>query len=220
MQVEILSSKGDVQGTIELNELVFNVNTSNGAVYHGIRNELANKRQGTAKTKGRAEVAYSGRKPWKQKGTGRARAGTRRSPIWVGGGTIFGPQPRDYSYVLPRKMKRLAFKSVLTEKLKEGMITIVEDFDIPSLKTKDCCNLLKLYNPNMVRTVLIIAENNKNINRTARNIPWVRVYSYSRLLLKDIFYAKKILITRSAIEKLNGFFDGAALNNTVDKEQK
>lgn len=212
MKVDVKAVGADFQvssqTSIELNDFVFQTKISEGSVYHGIRNELANKRQGTAKTKTRGEVLYSGKKPWRQKGTGRARAGTKRSPIWVGGGTIFGPIPRDYSYALPKKMKRLAFRSVLTEKLNAEILMVVEDFDIPSRKTKDCFSILKAINPDMTRTVLVVGDADKdaNIKVSARNIPWVRVYSYSRMLLKDLFYAKKIIITKSAVEQLNLFY--------------
>lgn len=206
MLVEIKSLQGGSVGSIELSDFVFNTDINNGSVYHGIKNELANKRQGTAKTKGRAEVSYSGRKPWRQKGTGRARAGTRRSPIWVGGGTIFGPQPRDYSYTLPRKMKRLAFRSVLTDKLKEGVLEVIEDIALTSGKTKDCYAVFSQLNPTMVRSIVIVSDSNAMLTRSIRNIPWIRVYSYARLLLKDLFYAKKIFLTQSAAEQLNVFF--------------
>lgn len=222
MQFEMVSKEGSPQGNIELNDYVFNTNISEGSVYHGIRNELANKRQGTAKTKGRAEVAYSGRKPWKQKGTGRARAGTRRSPIWVGGGTIFGPQPRDYSYTLPKKMKRLAFRSVLTDKIKENVVMVVEDFKIESKKTKDCVAVLSKLNADKVRSVLIVGntEDDVNIKIAGRNIPWVRIYSYSRMLLKDLFYAKKIILTKSAAEQLNVFYGEKSTGGTLGDETK
>lgn len=210
MKADIVSLDGTSQDTITLNDAVFNIEISEGAVYHGIRNELANKRQGTAKTKGRAEVAYSGRKPWRQKGTGRARAGTRRSPIWVGGGTIFGPQPRDYSYTLPKKMKRLSFKSVLTAKLKDGSLSIIEDIQIPSGKTKDFFAILLRLNPDLLRSVIIVGNDDRLLKRAAHNISHTRIYLYSRLLLKDLYYAKKIFITKSAAEKLNDFFDYTA----------
>ena len=207
MNVEVKSVEGASRGFVELNDAVFNIETSHGAIYHGIRNELANKRQGTVKTKGRAEVLYSGRKPWKQKGTGRARAGTRRSPIWVGGGTIFGPQPRDYSYTLPKKMKRLAFRSVLTEKLREKQIEIIDDIKVESGKTKDFYFILKQLDPSLTRSLVIVGNNDNNelLKRAAKNVSYTRVYSYERLLLKDLFYAKKIFITQAAAEALNVF---------------
>ena len=122
---------------VQLADHVFSREVSEGAIYHAIRNELANMRVGTASTKGRAEVSFSGRKMWRQKGTGRARSGSRRNPVWVHGGTIFGPKPRDYSYRLPRKMKRVALQSILTQKAKDGALIVVEDFEISSGKTKD-----------------------------------------------------------------------------------
>ena len=136
MQTKVYDIKGVEKGFIELDDSVFNVEVSDGAIYYAINNELANRRVGTACTKTRAEVNYSNVKPFKQKGTGNARQGDKKSPVRVGGGTIFGPRPRDYSFVLPKKMKRCAIKSLLTASVKDNRLTVLEDFTV-SGKTKE-----------------------------------------------------------------------------------
>ncbi len=190
---------------IELADAVFGVEVSEGSIYHAIRNELANLRVGTASTKERGEVHGSGAKPWKQKGTGRARAGHKRSPLWVGGGTIFGPHPRDYSYKLPRKMKRLAYRSVLTMKLRDDRLRVVEDFTIESGKTKDLVRILKALSPDG-RTVIILGDNDPMLKRAGRNLPGVSLLSYDRLRVHDLFYGSRLLVLESAAGKLNEFY--------------
>ena len=143
MEAKVFSVKGEELRTIELEDSVFNCEISDGTIYYAINNELANMRVGTACTKDRDEVSGSTAKPWSQKGTGRARAGRKRSPLWVGGGVVFGPKPRDYSYKMPKKMKRLAMKSILSQKVLGGKFKVVEDFTIESGKTKDIAAVLK-----------------------------------------------------------------------------
>ena len=137
METKVFSIQGKELRTIELKDDVFNREVSDGSIYHAVNNELANRRVGTACTKTRGEVRYSNSKPYKQKGTGNARAGDKKSPLWVGGGTIFGPKPRDYSYTLPKKVKRLAMKSLLSLSVKEEKLAVIEDFTIESGKTRD-----------------------------------------------------------------------------------
>ena len=147
----------------------------------------------------------SNTKPWKQKGTGRARAGEKRSPVWVGGGTIFGPKPRDYSYKLPRKVKRLALRSLLTMKLREERLRVVEDFTVDSGKTKDLVGILKVLAPNE-RTVIILGDNDALIKRAGRNLPGVSFLSYDRLRANDLFYGSRLLLLETAALKLNEFY--------------
>ena len=209
MKAKVLSIKGEEIGNITLDDAVFNCEISEGTIYYAIKNELANKRVGTACTKTRAEVRGSGAKPWAQKGHGRARAGHKRSPIWVGGGIAFGPKPRDFGYSIPKKMKRAAMKSILSQKLQEERLKIVENFSIESGKTKDLVGILA----NLVeeeRTVLILKDDDPMIKRAGRNIPWVRFLSYNRLRAHDIFYGKKILVMEGAAEGLNEFYGSKA----------
>ncbi|AHC14298.1 50S ribosomal protein L4 [Salinispira pacifica] len=205
MDKKVLSVQGKEVKDISLNDSVFNREVSEGAVYHAIRNELANLRQGTASTKTRSEVRGSHRKLWKQKGTGRARMGTRQSPVWVGGGAAFGPRPRDYSYKMPRKLKRLAFKSILSMKNQNDSLIVVEDFDVENGKTKNLAGILSNLG-NAERTVLIVKDEDKMIKRAGKNIPWLTTLSYNKLRAHDLFYGKKVVVLESAALKLNDFY--------------
>jgi len=205
MKKPVLGLDGKELRQIELRDDVFDVRVSEGAVYEAIRSEHANARVGTASTKTRGEVRGSHRKPYRQKGTGRARAGRRRSPIWVGGGITFGPRPRSYRSRMPKKAKRLAMKSILTLKNRDERLTIVEDFDVESGKTKD---LIKLIEPlaSGEKSVIILADDGAMIKRAGRNIPWLRLLSYNRLRAHDIYYGGNLLIQESAARKLNEFY--------------
>jgi len=205
MEVKVFSVKGEEIKTINLNDAVFNCEVSEGTIYYAINNELANMRVGTASTKGRAEVSGSTAKPWAQKGTGNARSGRRRSPLWVHGGVVFGPKPRDYSYKMPKTMKQSAMKSVLSLKNKNNNIKVVEDFTVESGKTKDIVSILKNL-VNKERTVLILKDNDSIIKRAGKNIPWLSFLSYDRLRAHDLFYGKNILLMESAALKLNDFY--------------
>jgi large subunit ribosomal protein L4 len=205
MEAKVFSVKGEEIKTINLEDAVFNCEVSEGTIYYAINNELANMRIGTASTKGRAEVRGSGAKPWSQKGMGRARAGHKRSPIWVHGGVVFGPKPRDYSYKMPKTMKQNAMKSVLSLKNKNNNLKVVEDFTVESGKTKDIVSILNNL-VNKERTVLILKDNDSIIKRAGRNIPWLSFLSYNRLRAHDLFYGKNILLMESAALKLNDFY--------------
>jgi large subunit ribosomal protein L4 len=208
MEKKVLSTDGKEIRSVELSDEVFGREVSEGSIYYAIRNELANMRVGTASTKTRSEVRGSGAKPWSQKGTGRARAGHRRSPVWVGGGTVFGPKPRDYSYTMPKKMKRAAMKSILSLKAKEDALIVVEDFSVESGKTKDLAGILKNFN-GTERMVLILKDDDALTKRAARNIPWLTTLSYNRLRAHDLFYGRKLLVLESAVKNLNEFYASA-----------
>ena len=205
MKKQVLALDGSDLRKIELREEVFNIDVSEGSIYHAIRNELANQRMGTASTKTRGEVKGSSRKPWRQKGIGRARAGRRRSPIWVGGGVTFGPKPRDYKYRLPRKIKRLAIKSIFTIKNREDRIKIVEDFKVESGKTKDLIKILANFVPSE-STVLILANEDSLLKRAGSNIPWLRFLNFNRLRAHDIFYGKNLLFLETAVKRINEMY--------------
>jgi large subunit ribosomal protein L4 len=205
MDAKVFSIKGEEVRTIALNDSVFNRDVSEGAIYYAVNNELANRRVGTASTKTRSEVRGSNAKPWRQKGTGHARAGDKKSPVWVGGGTIFGPKPRDYSFRLPKKMKRLAMKSVLSMKAKEDAIKVVEDFTIENGKTNELIRILKNLVPEE-RTVIILKDDDALVRRAGRNIPWVRMLSYNRMSVRELFYGKKIVLLETAAGNLNEFY--------------
>lgn len=205
MKTKVFSLKGEELRTINLEDTVFAREVSDGAIYHAIRNELANNRVGTASVKTRSEIRGSGKKPWRQKGTGRARVGTRKSPIWVGGGIVFGPKPRDYSYKMPKKIKRLAMKSILSLLVKDDRLKVVEDFTVETGKTKDLISSLKNLVPEE-RTVIVLGGDDKMIKRAGSNIPWLSFLSYNRLRAHDLFYGKHILLLESAAESLNSFY--------------
>ena len=206
METKVFSIDGSEVRSIELNDQVFNREVSDGSIYYAVNNELANRRVGTACTKTRAEVHYSNVKPYKQKGTGNARAGDKKSPIWVGGGTIFGPKPRDYSYTLPKKMKRLAMKSLLSLGVKEDRLVVVEDFSVESGKTKDLDLIIKNFVKDASRTILILKDDDEMVRRAARNIPYLRVLSYNRLSAKELLYGRKLLVLEGAAKNLNDFY--------------
>ncbi len=205
MEQKVYSIKGEEVRTIELSDSVFNVDISDALIYYAIVNEQANARVGTASTKTRAEVKGSSRKPWKQKGTGRARAGRRRSPLWVGGGIIFGPKPRDYSFFLPKKVKKSAYRSLLSLKVKENKLKIVEDFTVESGKTKDLLSILKNLIPEE-RSVLILKDNDSSIRRAGANIPWLTMLSYDKLNANDLLYGKNVLVLETAAQNLNSMY--------------
>ena len=206
MEQKVYSVNGKETGTIELSDAVFNIEVSTGSIYHAIRNEAANNRVGTACTKTRSEVNYSNTKPYKQKGTGNARRGDKKSPIAVGGGTIFGPKPRDYSYSLPKKVKRLAMKSLLTLGVQEGRLVVVEDFTSETGKTKDVVSIIKAFGVDKERTLIIIGGNDAMLRRAARNIPFVHVQAFDKLSAKELLYGRKILVLKGAASNLNSFY--------------
>jgi large subunit ribosomal protein L4 len=190
---------------IELDDAVFGILINEDIIWYAIHNELANKRLGTACTKDRGEIHGSNAKPYKQKGTGRARCGDKKSPIMVGGGVVFGPKPRDYSYVIPKKAKRLALKSILSLKVQSGMMKIVEDFSIISGKTQDLVKILKNFTVGE-RTVIILKDDDPFVKRAAANIPCLTYLSYNRLNAHDLFYARDVIALESAVKNLNNFY--------------
>lgn len=224
MDTKIIDLNGKEKDTIELAEHIFNIEPNNGVIYDAIVNELANKRQGTSSTKGRSEVSGSTKKPYRQKGTGRARAGSRKSPVWKGGGIVFGPKPRDYSYKLPKKIKRLSIRSILSKRLQEERVRVVEDLPIENGKTKEVYDILnqislvkedvgELKNNKQRKAVrnyrlTIITEDDKKLLKLGcRNLPWVKCLSFDKLNSYDLFYSKEIMIEKSVLPKLQEHYD-------------
>ena len=205
MKTKVYGLDGTPVREIELSDAVFGREVSEGSIYHAIRNELANKRLGTAKIKDRGEVHSSNKKPWKQKGTGRARSGQRSSPVWVGGGKIFGPRPRDYSYEMPRKVRQLAMISLLSLKAKEDKLRVVTDFTVQSGKTKDLVSAIKALAADE-RTVVVLNDNDALVRRAGRNVPWLSLLAFNRLQAHDLFYCDKLLVLETAAARLNDFY--------------
>jgi len=208
MDKKVYSVSGKEVRTISLNDDVFAHEVSEGSIYNAIKNELANLRVGTASTKTRSEVNGAKTKPWRQKGTGRARSGRKQSPVWVGGGIAFGPRPRDYSYVLPKKIKQLAIKSILSLKAASEGFKLVENFTVETAKTKDLVQILSVLVPAREKTVLVLKDDDANLKRAARNIPWVRFLTFNRLRAHDLFYTKNLVIMEEAAQNLGTFFSG------------
>ena len=206
MEKKVYSIDGKELRTIELNDAVFGLPVNEDVIYYAITNELANMRVGTACTKRRAEGNGSNAKPYKQKGTGRARRGDKKSPILVGGGTIFGPKPRDYSYAIPKKAKRLAMKSILSLKAQdEDRLVVIEDFTVETGKTKDLVKILQSFVQNE-RTVLVLKDDDAMLKRAGRNIPTLSFLTYNRLRAHDLFYGRKVLMLESAAKNLSSFY--------------
>ncbi len=205
MNIKVYDIEGKEKGTVKLNDTVFNIKPNRSAIYYALRAELANQRLGTASTKARADVRGGGAKPYRQKGTGRARAGTRRSPIWTGGGTTFGPKPRSYRIKLQRKMKRLSIRSLLSMKTGEQLLKVVEDFSIDSGKTRDFQKIaLSLVDEKNRGRVLFVDNDRDPLTRRAgRNIPWIQYFEANLLNTKDLYYATQLILTKSAVKLLN-----------------
>jgi large subunit ribosomal protein L4 len=193
--------KGENIGEVSLRDSIFNTKVNKYLVHQAVKRYLANRRRGTASTKNRSEVRGGGAKPWKQKGTGRARAGTNSSPIWVGGGIVFGPTPRDYSFSLPKKMKVAALKSALSDKLENKEIIIIDKLSLKENKTSKMVEILK--NLQAFKKPLIITEKEDNIIAlSVRNIKGVQVLPVSKINTYDLINHKKIIITKKALKKI------------------
>ena len=212
MEKKVYSTSGKELRTITLDDKVFGLPVNDDVIYYAITNELANMRVGTACTKGRAEVHGSNAKPYKQKGTGNARRGDKKSPIMVGGGTIFGPKPRDFSYSMPKKANQLAIKSILSMQAQSDRFTVVEDFTVESGKTKDLAQILNNFAKDE-RTVIVLKDDDAKIKQAGRNLPFVSFLSFNRLRAHDLFYARKVVVLESAVKNLSDFY-------AEDKEAK
>jgi large subunit ribosomal protein L4 len=187
-------------GTLELQDHIFAALVKPHLFYEVTKWQLAKRRRGTASTKERSAVRGGGRKPWRQKGTGRARAGTSRSPLWRGGGTIFGPHPRDYGYTLPKKVRMTALRSALSLRYQEGKFLLLEDFPSSEVKTK---SFVKAMEGLGIKNALIVTEGERlNLERSARNVPWVKVLRHNGLNVFDILKYEYLIILRPAIEKI------------------
>ena len=203
-EIEIKDRNNKKAGKINLPEEIFGLK-ANGAVMHdSVINFLANQRQGTHATKTKGLVSGGGKKPWKQKHTGRARAGSSRSPLWRSGGTTFGPQPRDYSYSIPRKVKHLALKNALSAKLADGEITLIDDLSINKTSTKDMAAIIKTLGFEGQSLLIVIPENNNNIKLSARNIAGVHVACASDLNAYTVIAHSRLLITKGAVAGIKG----------------
>ncbi len=202
---KIDGSKSEEQ--IELSDNVFAIEPNDHVIYLSVKAFLANQRQGTHKTKERNEVSGGGKKPWKQKGRGTARAGTTRSPLWVGGGTIFGPKPRDYSQKINKKVSKLARKSALSIKAKANQIIVVEDFNLDEPKTKNFKNVLDALKIKGKKTLLLTPENLSNVFKSGRNISKIAVLEAEKASTYDLLNNQVLLLQKSAVGKLESILN-------------
>jgi len=202
MIVDVYTITGQKSGQIELPDAIFNADPHEHAMYMDVRQYLTHQRQGTHKTKPRAEVSGGGKKPWKQKGRGTARAGSSRSPVWVGGGNVHGPQPHKYSLGLPKKLKRLARKSALSLRTRENNIIVVEDFAFDAPKTKNMVSALKSLGIYGEKTLQLLPTDNVPVYRSSSNIEKLTTMVANHVSTYDILSNKKLLIHKSAVEKL------------------
>ena len=198
--VEVYNTNRDLVGQLELGADVFAVPVKPHVMHEVVLYQLAKRRAGTAKTKGRSEISGGGRKPWRQKGTGRARAGTSRSPIWRGGGTIHGPQPRDYQMRVPKKVRRLALKMALSQKLLDQNLTVLDDLRMERIKTKDFLSMLDRFE--ISQALVVLSQQDEMVERSARNIPHVKVLKSEGLNVYDLFRYRSLLMTREAVARL------------------
>lgn len=210
--VKVLNLENKAVGEMTLSDEVFGVEFNEALVHEAVRNFLANHRSGTASTKTRGEVSGSGRKLWRQKGTGRARIGSIRSPLWRKGGTVHGPKPRDWSYELPKKMRRGAIRSALSERLREGNLLIIDSFTVESPKTKEFAKVISNFgllsdDKKPVKTLIVDSLENKNLILSSRNLPRVKVIDSNGLNIYDLLYHEKLLVSREAIEQLEQLLD-------------
>ncbi|GAT18029.1 50S ribosomal protein L4 [Secundilactobacillus silagei] len=199
--VTLFKQDGSQNGDVTLNDAIFGIEPNENVVFDTVLMQRASQRQGTHAVKNRSAVRGGGKKPWRQKGTGRARAGSTRSPIWVGGGTIFGPTPRSYAYHLPKKVTRLALKSVLSQKVADGSLVVVDAFNFDQPKTKDFAKSLSSLNVS-TKTLVVLEEDNKNAEMAARNLANVQVIDAKGINVLDVINNDKLVLTQAALSQI------------------
>ena len=205
LKTNVLDMSGKVVGEIELSEAVFGIEANEAVVHDVVKNHLANRRQGTQSALTRAEVSGGGRKPWRQKGTGRARQGSTRAPQWTHGGVVFAPKMRDYSYTLNKKSRRLALKSVLSAKASEMNIVVIDSIKMDAPKTKEFAQFLKNVNCDC-KTLVVTANVDENVIKSGRNIPGCEVTFANVINVYDILNAKKLVLDKAALAKIEEVF--------------
>ena len=202
-QAKHFSTAGQEKGTVNLPEFSFEAPARPDVVYDALRSYLANQRQGTVATKTRSFVSGGGKKPWRQKGTGRARHGSIRSPIWVGGGTVFGPQPRDYNYRLPRKMRSLAIRTVMSDRARDGNVFVIDDLSFTEPSTKTVAALLKTLNVSDRKVLVVNGKTDANLYRSVRNLAKAECTTVEQLNVYQLLEAEVILVTSSGLTSLS-----------------
>ena len=198
--VSVFNMEGNEVGTMELNDAIFGAKVNEHLVHLAVVSQLANKRQGTQKAKTRSEVSGGGRKPWRQKGTGHARQGSTRSPQWTGGGVVFAPVPRDYSFKINKKEKRAALKSVLTSRVLDNKLIVVDELKFDEIKTKKFQAVMD--NLKVKKALVVIADNDEKITMSARNIPTVKTALVNSINVYDILKGDTLVLTKDAVAKI------------------
>ena len=198
--VSVYNIEGKEVGSIELNDAVFGVEVNEHLVHMAVVNQLANNRQGTQSAKTRSEVSGGGRKPWRQKGTGHARQGSTRAPQWTGGGVVFAPKPRDYSFKMNKKEKRIALLSALSSKVAESKIVVLDSFNLDEIKTKKFAEVMS--NLKVDKALVVVEGENKNVVLSGRNIPSVKVSATNEINTYDVLKYDTLVVTKAAVEKL------------------
>ena len=198
--VSVFNLEGNEVGTVELNDAVFGVEVNEHLVHMAVVQQLANNRQGTQKAKTRSEVRGGGRKPWRQKGTGHARQGSTRAPQWTGGGVVFAPTPRDYSFKMNRKEKRAALKSALTSRVQENKLIVVDELKFDEIKTKKFAEVLK--NLNLDKALVVLNENDEKVVMSAKNIPTVKTTQINTINVYDVLKYNTVVLTKAAAESI------------------
>ena len=200
LKVKVKNIQSDEVSEMDLPEEIFDYPLKEHLIYEAVKNYRASQRQGTACTKTRGKVSGSGRKPWRQKGTGRARAGSTRSPLWRSGGTVFGPQPRDYSYRMPRKARRNALKSVLSDKMRNDRIVVIDEITVNSNKTKDALAVLK--NFEFDKLLIVDKKENSQLILSTRNVPYIKAIDFSEINVYDSLKYNYIMFSVDAVKQL------------------
>lgn len=216
--VQVVNLKNQAVGEVELAEAVFGAELNEALIHAAVRNYLANGRQGTSATKTRGNTSGSGRKLWKQKGTGRARIASIRSPLWRGGGNVHGPQPRDWSYNMPKKMRRGALRSALSERLREGNLVVVEDLAMSAPKTKEFVATMGTLGLGG-KTLLVDSLENTNLLLASRNIKGFKVVNSYGVNIYDLIYHEKLALTRAAVEELAALLDPQRTGAPAEAEE-
>ena len=204
-QVKVYDMSGNEVGTMDLNDNFFGVEVNKSLLHQAVVLQLASQRQGTHATKTRGLVRGGGKKPWRQKGTGHARAGSRRSPVWVGGGTVFGPQPRKYGFSMPRKQRRLALKCALSDKVKSGDFLVLDKLDFDAPKTKQAVKLLNDFSVES-KSLFVTVECADNVEKSVRNIPGMKAVDAAGINVYDILNHDKLFITKDAVARVEEVF--------------
>jgi large subunit ribosomal protein L4 len=217
--VKVRNLKNEEIGDVELSDVVFGAELNEALIHAAVKSFMASGRQGTSATKTRGDVSGSGKKLWRQKGTGRARIASIRSPLWKGGGNVHGPQPRDWSYNLPKKMRRGALRSALSERLREGNLIVLDQFMLAEPKTKAFIEVLGTLGLDAAKTLIVDSPENDNLLLASRNVKRAKVVTSFGLNIYDLLYHEKLIMSRAAVEELNELLNPNKKNGAAEEKE-